>query len=358
MESFYHIIIAGGSGSRFWPKSKKNKPKQLLKITNDKTMIRLTYERIANIANPKNILVIASKELCQHIQIETPEIPKENFIIEPSGKNTAPAIGLAAIHILKRDKNALMGIYPADHLISENDKFYNTITKAEKIISNQSCLVTIGIKPTYSATGYGYIHFDKSEKQNIQNSYKVINFTEKPTKQNADKFITNGNYLWNAGIFAWKAKTLLSEMENHMPDLHKNLLSIYDAIGNNNYKQVLNSKWHEIISKSIDYGILEKSNNIYTIAADFKWNDLGSWKSLFDILPKNKDKNHYEGDVISLQSNNNLVISPNRLTAVIGIKDLTIINLDDATLIMPHEKAEEVKNIVEMLKSLNNNKYL
>ena len=358
MKPFYHIIIAGGSGSRFWPKSRKNKPKQLLKITDDKTMIRLTYERIVKISNPKNILVIAPKKLCQHIQIDIPEIQKENFIIEPSGKNTAPAIGLAAVHILKRNKNALMGIYPADHLISDNDEFNNAIIKAEKIILNKSCLVTIGIKPTYSATGYGYIHYDKSEKQNIQNSYKVINFTEKPTKQNADKFISDGNYLWNAGIFVWEAKRLLSEMENHMPDLHRKLLSIHDSIDNNNYEEVLNSEWHEIISESIDYGILEKSNNIHTIAADFKWNDLGSWKSLFDILPKNKDNNHYEGDVISLQSNNNLVISPNRLTAVIGIKDLAIINLDDATLIVPHEKAEAVKNIVDMLKSLNSNEYL
>ena len=356
MKTFYHIIIAGGSGSRFWPKSRKNKPKQLLKILNNKTMIRLTFERINKFAKSKYIMVIASKELCKKIQAEIPEIPKENFIIEPSGKNTAPAIGLAAMHVLKKNENSLMAIYPSDHLIEGDDEFQNTIHEAEKLIEKKSCLITIGVKPTYPATGYGYIHHDKPD--NDSKGCKVLNFTEKPSLKKANKFISNGNYLWNAGIFAWKTKMLLKEIKKYMPDLYKHLFLIHNSILTKNYEQTLNTQWQSIHAESIDYGILEKSKEIYTLESNFRWNDLGSWKSLFDILSKNKDQNHLEGDVISIQSNNNLVISPNRLTAIIGIKDIAIINLNDATLIVPHEKAEDVKDVVKMLQSLNNDKYL
>jgi len=358
MDSFYQVIIAGGSGSRFWPQSRKHKPKQLLKIIDDETMISLTYKRLKTTSKANHILIVASKGLCLKIQDEIPEIPRENYIIEPSGKNTAPAIGLAALHVLQRDSNAIMGVYPADHLIQGDKKFQNVIRKAQKIVKKKSSLVAIGVKPTYAAIGYGYINYDPLEKNEITSVYKVKKFIEKPSEVNAKILLNSGKYLWNGGMFIWKAKTLLSEIKTFMPNLSNSLDSIMKVISTTKYVNILEEEWKTIIPESIDYGILEKSSNVYTIEADFIWNDIGSWKSLFNILAKNKDQNHHKGDVISLKSSNNLIISPNRLTTVIGIENLSIINLEDVTLIVSHENAESVKDIVEMLKSLNKNKYL
>jgi len=358
MQPIYHVILAGGSGSRFWPKSRENKPKQLLKIIGNETMIRLTYNRLVKKSDPENIFVVASQKLCDQIEIEIPEIPIENYIIEPSAKNTAPAIGLAAQHIIKRNSNAIMGIYPSDHLIIDENKFQMTIDKAQEMITQNPTLITIGINPTYPATGYGYIKYDANNKTNIETIYKVEKFVEKPDESTAEKFVKNGDFLWNGGMFIWKAETIINEIKTYMPTLYKSLHIIYNSISTNQYKTTLLKEWETLPSESIDYGILEKTNNVYTAKADFKWNDLGSWKSLFDVLTKNSEQNFYDGDIISLHSENNLVISPNRLTAMIGIKNTTVINLDDVTLIVPHEHAETVKDIVNMLKSLNRNEYI
>ena len=354
----YHVILAGGSGSRFWPKSRENTPKQLLKILGEETMIRLTYNRLREIANSDKIFVVASAKLSKLIHNDIPEIPEENFIIEPSGKNTAPAIGLAALHIFKRDSNAIMGVYPADHLIIGDSKFKNIITNAQKMVEQKPCLITIGIEPTCPATGYGYIQYDSNKKMDVKGVYKVKTFAEKPEKETAEKFIKSGEFLWNAGMFVWKAEIILLEMKTFMCDLHDSLDSIYDALGTPQYETVLDREWELVHPESIDYGILEKAKNVYTIKADFQWNDLGSLYSLFNVLTKNNETNYHDGDVISVQSENNLIISPGRLTAVVGVKDMAIINLDDATLIVPHDKSEGVKDVVKMLKSMNKSEYL
>ena len=354
----YHVILAGGSGSRFWPKSRIDNPKQLLKILGDDSMIRPTYNRLCKIADTDNIMVVASRQLSKLIHRDIPEIPKENFIIEPCGKNTAPAIGLAALHIFNKDTDAIMGIYPADHLIIGEEKFEKIITNARKMVENKSTLITIGIKPTYPATGYGYIQYDSNKKLDIKGIYKVKTFAEKPKKDTAEKFVKSGEYLWNAGMFVWKAEIILNEMKTFMHELHNSLDAIYDSLGTNHYDTVLDREWELIQPGSIDYGILEKAKNVYTVEANFKWNDLGSWYSLFNVITKNKDTSYHDGDVISVQSENNLVISPNRLTAIVGIKDMTIINLDDATLIVPHDKSEAVKDVVNMLKTMNRSEYL
>ena len=358
MKPMYHVILAGGSGSRFWPKSRKNTPKQLLKILGDDTMIQLTYNRLKKISSADHILIVASKELAKQIHKEIPEIPKKNYIIEPSGKNTAPAIGLAALHVFKCDSDAVMGVYPADHIIMGDTKFKAVIRLANKMVEQKTSLITIGIKPTYPSTGYGYIQYDCRKKTEIEGVYKVKTFAEKPGKATAEKFVNSGEFLWNGGMFVWKAKIILQEMKTFMPELHQSLDVINDTLSKSQYKTVLDREWKLVQPKSIDYGILEKARNVYTIEADFKWNDLGSWQALFSVLTKDKEQNYYEGDVISLQSENNLIISPNRLTAVVGVKDMAIINLEDATLIVPHEQCEAVKDVVNMLKSLNRKEYL
>lgn len=341
----YHVILAGGSGTRFWPYSRKTKPKQLLKIIGDKSMIKLTIDRILEFSTIDKIYIVASKQLCQLIYKEIPNILKNNLIIEPEGKNTAPAIGLAAIHLYKKDPNAIMSIYPADQIIENKDKFKKSIFLAETIIKNEeSSLITIGIVPTYPATGYGYIQY----KKNNNKFYEVKTFAEKPPYETAETFIKSGDFLWNAGIFIWSAKTILLEIKELMPDLHESLSAIYDVINSKDYKIVLKQEWNIIKSESIDYGILEKANNVYTIPAEFEWIDVGSWKSLFNIMKKN-NKNYFDGNVVTIDTENSLIVSPDKLTAVIGMKDVAIINVNDATLVMPINRSEEVKNIVELL---------
>ena len=341
----YHVILAGGSGTRFWPYSRKTKPKQLLKIIGDKSMINITIDRILQFSTIDKIYIVASKSLCELIYKEVPSIPKSNLIIEPEGRNTAPAIGLAAIHLYKKDPNAIMSIYPADQLIENQKGFADAILLAEKITNKNSSLITIGIVPTYPATGYGYIQYKNDDQEGY---YHVKTFAEKPPIETAMKFIESGDFLWNAGIFVWKAKTILLEIKTLMPELHDSLSAIYDSIDTSDYNIVLKQEWQIIKSESIDYGILEKASNVCSIPGKFKWIDIGSWKSLFDLMKKDND-NYIDGNVISIDTKDSLIISPEKLTAVIGMKDVVIINVNDATLVMPISRSEEVKDIVNLL---------
>jgi mannose-1-phosphate guanylyltransferase len=353
----YHVILAGGSGSRFWPKSRKNKPKQLLNILGEDTMIGLTVKRLMKISNPEQILIVASNQLCKLIQTEIKEIPKQNYIVEPSGKNTAPAIGLAALHVYHRDQNAVMGVYPADHLIQGESEYFSALKEAEETAKNNAVLMTLGVQPSFPSTGYGYIQFDGTKNGISENVFKVKTFAEKPHLETAEKFIKSGEFLWNSGMFIWQAKLILLEMKTFMCELHDSLDAIYDALGTDKYDIVLDREWELIQPESIDYGILEKAKNVHTIKANFEWNDLGSWKALFDILSSGK-KNVIDGDVLSISSSNNLVISPYRLTAVVGVENMAVINLDDATLVVPLSMSEGVKDVVKMLESMNKDEYL
>ena len=354
----YHVILSGGSGTRFWPMSTQNKPKQLIKIVKEKTMIRLTVNRIKKIADTKYILIIASNFLCKQIQKEIPEIPKKNYIIEPSPKNTAPAIALAAINVLQRDLNAVMIIHPSDHMISGNKHFKNSINKGIEFAKNESALITLGIKPTYSSTAYGYIKYDSKDIPNYNGILKVNNFVEKPNNKNAKKYFLSNQYFWNCGIFIWKASEILESMKKFMENDYAHILKIYNSLNNQNYNKILDKEWDLINKESIDYGILQKAKNVYTIMAQFKWSDLGSWKSFFDFVDKDENGSFYSGNVISINSSKNLIISPNKLTATIGLQNITVINLNEMTLILPTSEAESVKKLVTKIKSLNKDQYL
>ncbi|MBC8213770.1 MAG: mannose-1-phosphate guanylyltransferase [Candidatus Marinimicrobia bacterium] len=355
----YHIILAGGSGLRFWPQSRKDRPKQLLSILDDDSMIRMTINRIKKIDDdPSKIFIVASEKLCKLIEKDVTEIPKENFIIEPSGKNTAPAIGLAALHIYHKDPSAVMGIYPSDHLIQQEDKFVEAIKIAEKMASEQSVLVTMGITPTYPATGYGYIQYNQEKDGDKTQIYKVKTFAEKPNLSTAEQFVESNEFLWNGGIFVWKAEVILLLMKTFMCELHDSLDAIYDSIGTPQYNTVLDREWELIQPQSIDYGILENAKNVYTVKTDFQWNDMGSWKSLFEVMDKNQNNNVAKGEVLTLDTKNSMIYSPDRLTAIIGMDNIAVVNLEDTTLIMPISEAEKVRDIVKMLESMNKEEYL
>ena len=354
----FHVIIAGGSGTRFWPKSRKDYPKQLIDLMGRGTLIRQTVDRIKELDSASKIYIVASEFLCDKIKEEISEIPDFNFIKEPSGKNTAPAIGLAALHIYKKDPKGVMAIYPADHLIQGRKRFISTMKAAEAMAEGENVLMTIGIKATYPATGYGYIQYGSNGDSSIENVYQVKTFAEKPHKDTAIIFFESGEFLWNSGIFVWKAEQILLEMKTHMCELHDSLDVIFDAMDTSQYNIVLDREWEIIIPESIDYGILEKAENVYTVKADFEWSDLGTWESLFKAFEKNEQGSFHDGEVVTVDSKNNLVISPNRLTALIGVEDLVVVNMMDITLIMPQSESEKVKTIVKMLESMNKEDYL
>ena len=353
----YHIIIAGGSGTRFWPYSREKKPKQLLKIVDKTSLIRLTVDRLLSFVKSEKIYIVANRELCKFISDEIPEISRNNFIIEPSGKNTAPAIGLAAIHIYKKDPEGIMAIYPADQIIKGKTDFKNSILEAEKIINNKPSLIALGIKPTYPATGYGYVQFNNIKKK-PENYFKVKTFAEKPPYNIAEKFIKSGDFLWNSGIFIWQAEIILLEFKTFLPELHDSLSMVFDAIDTNQYELVLKREWKIVQSISIDYGILEKAKNVYIIPVNFEWVDMGSWKAFYDYNKKNKNGNVTKGKVIVLDTTNSLVMSPDRLTAILGVDNLVVINTEDVTLILPKDKSEDVKNIINNLKENNKKEYI
>ncbi len=350
--------MAGGSGTRFWPRSRKDHPKQLIDLMGRGTLIRQTVDRIKELDSANKIYIVASDFLCDKIKEEISEIPESNFIKEPSGKNTAPAIGLAALHIYKKDPKGVMAIYPADHLIQGKEKFIDTMKIAENVAESENALVTIGIKPTYPATGYGYIQYSPNGDSTTENVHSVKTFAEKPHKDAAINFFESGEFLWNSGIFVWKAEQILLEMKTHMCELHDSLDVIFDNMDSPQYDIVLDREWEIITSESIDYGILEKAKNVYTVKAYFEWSDLGTWDSLFKAFEKNEQGSLHDGEVVTVDSKNNLVISPNRLTALIGVEGLAVVNMMDVTLIMPQSESEKVKTIVKMLKSMNKEDYL
>ena len=338
------VILAGGSGTRFWPYSRKNNPKQLLNIVGDHSMLQITVDRLRKLKSTSEIYIITRKELYNSILDTTKNIKPENIMIEPSAKNTAPAIALVAQKIYMEEKNAIMGVFPADHLIVGHNNFEKSLGNAFSILEDEQSLVTIGIKPTYPSTGYGYIQYERNTTEGL--GYHVKTFAEKPHETLAKRFIKSGDFLWNAGIFVWKVNTLLSSLQKHMPDLHDAMKKIGKCLAESSS---FDDIWDSIVPQSIDYGLMEKANNIFVIPADFEWNDLGSWDALYDIFSKKDKDNVVRGLGTIIEGENNLIQSNNRFTAIIGVDNLVVVNTDDATLVVPRDKVEKVKDLVKWL---------
>ena len=340
MVKMYHIIMAGGIGSRFWPMSRKNKPKQFLNLINNDNLINLTYKRLLNFSDPSQIVIITSQEYQNKIKKQFPDIPANNIIYEPSPKNTASAIYLAAKYICSLDENASMGVYPSDHFIKKENKFTDTINRISHFLDNKlNSIITIGIDPNFPSTSYGYINFDHKKNEEI---FKVNKFLEKPNFKKAESLISEKNNLWNSGTFFSKAKTLINEVDLYVPDF-KRLYAKIDSFMD--YKKI----WDEMPKISIDYAVMEKTTEAYCIKGTFDWTDLGTWVALYGLLQKDQNGNAYQGNIISFDSSNNLIISKNKLTSVVGLNNVAIINLDDATLVIDLFKSEEVRNIIDLI---------
>ena len=341
------VILAGGSGTRFWPYSRHHHPKQLLNIIGDTSMLQMTVDRLKKIKKVTDIYIITRKNLYDLIIQDIKGIKPDHVIVEPSGKNTAPAIGMMAAYLAIDNPDAVMGIFPADHLIVGHRKFEKAVNTANHLARKGDNLVTIGIKPHYPSTAYGYIQYDEKSEEDHIDAYHVKTFAEKPHKKLAERFIASGDFVWNAGMFFWRAGTFMDSLKTFMPDLTDSLNKIAPKL---HAGEQFDELWKFIDPESIDYGLLEKTDNIYVVTGDFKWNDIGSWSALYDVLNPRDDGNIVRGNGKVMNGKNNLIQSNGKFTAVLGLSDLVVVNTDDATLIVPRDKVEDVKDLVSFLK--------
>ncbi len=355
------VLMAGGVGTRFWPRSRQKKPKQLLNLVGDKSMIRQTYERVKDLTSDDKILVITNQELMRPISEHLPELPSQNIIAEPFGKNTAPCIGLAAAIIRKRASlDESMVVLPADHLIQETDKFQETIKTAVTHAQQSDSLVTIGIKPTYPETGYGYIQ--RGEPLVVigdRTIYKVKTFAEKPNLETAKLFLKSGDFLWNSGMFIWKVSTIMREFAEHQPEMAEGFEQIYQVVDTEKMADTILDVYMRIKSISIDYAIMEVAKSVSIIEAEFTWSDLGSWEAAHAISPKDEKGNAIMAqNQVVLDAKNNLIYTPKKLVALIDVENLAVVETEDALLICRKDSSQRVKEVVEHLKRKKLNRYL
>lgn len=346
--NLYAIIMAGGIGARFWPRSKMKTPKQLLKIFGDNTLIQDTVKRIEPIVKKENIYIITNKLQQEGVESQLPDIPKENIIYEPFGRNTAACIGLASILIQAKDPNAVTFVLPSDHIIKEEEIYINTLLKAAEFAFKAKGLVTIGVMPTKPETGYGYIQINETKVED--HIFKVMTFAEKPNFSTAVRFLESGDFLWNSGMFIWRADAILDEIKKYLPDLAEGLDIIKNEIGKPGYEQTLNNVYGQLRKISIDYGVMEKSDNVYLVKGSFAWNDVGSWDAVYHLSEKDEDGNVKIGHVFFDMSVDSYVYSPDNFTALIGVDNIIVINTSHGVLICKREKSQEVKKVIDYLK--------
>ncbi len=358
----YAVIMAGGRGTRFWPLSRHHRPKQLLKILSGRSLIQETVDRVLPLFGRDKTLVVAVAEHYRAVRKELHILPKTNFIIEPQGNNTAPCIGLAAIELASRDPNAIMAILPADHWISDISSFSRTLKAAVQLAEEHDSLVTIGIQPSYRETGYGYILKGKGIKgpRGVP-VHRVKGFKEKPTPKMAGHLIALGS-LWNSGIFVWRVSTILELLRRFSPSIFRGLQRIQEGLGAPPPKlqAIIRREYKKMPNLSIDYAVLEKAGSegrVLTLEANFGWNDVGSWAAVHRMLPQDKKGNVGVGKWLGLQSSDCLVYSPNRLVALLGMKDTVVVDTPDALLVGDIKRAQEVKDLVEELKHRGYGRY-
>jgi mannose-1-phosphate guanylyltransferase len=357
----YAVIMAGGRGTRFWPRSREKKPKHLLDIVSKRTIIQETVDRIKPLIPPENILIVTGKKHARELIKQLPEIPAQNIIIEPVGKNTAACIGLAALHIRKKVPDDVMVVLPSDHAIGDSRKYLEVISAAAKVADQEGGLVTIGIKPSSPQTGFGYIEQGQSLR-NVSGKevFRVKSIREKPDLQKARKFVQSGKFYWNSGMFIWKASIILKEIERCLPDLYTGLMKIKEVLGTSKEETTLPRVYKRLASISIDYGVMEKADNAFMLPGDFGWSDVGSWDALWEISAKDNQGNALtgSGSAIFTDTEGALVYSPKKLVALVGVKDLIIIETKDALLICKKGRSQDVKKVVDTLEAAKKKKYL
>lgn len=356
----YAAIIAGGSGTRLWPKSRNSKPKQFQNLYSEESLLQDTVHRLEPIVPRENIFVIANQSHEAVIKEQLPWMAAGNVVGEPMGKDTAPAVGVIATIIHHRDPNAVILVSPADHIILKEKLFHRLLEAAEKVASEGGNVVTIGIKPTGPETGYGYIQMLENRRDvNDVEMREVISFKEKPDLQTAEEYVASWSYVWNSGMFIWSAKTIIDLFQQHAPDIHKLLMRYDKAIGTPEETKVFEQIYEEFPRISVDYAILEHAKNIYVIPASIGWSDLGSWPSLREIKEPDENDNVVVGEHIGLDTHGCLIHGEQgRVIATVGLDNMIIVDAGDAVLVLPASRSQEIKNLLEELKKEGKGKYL
>ncbi len=351
------LIMAGGRGERFWPKSRKNMPKQFLSLTDDgKTMIQLTVERILPLVEMEDIYIATNKDYKPLVREQLPGIPEENILCEPVGRNTAPCIGLGAVHISRKYEDAMMVVLPSDHLIKFNNMFLTTLKDACEVAEKDDNLVTMGITPDYPETGYGYIKFNPHAMEG--RAYQVERFVEKPNLEVAKEYLATEEYLWNSGMFIWKVSSIMKNIQKFMPETYEHLLKIKESVGTPEEETVLETEFHAMPSQSIDYGIMEKAEHIFTIPGTFGWDDVGSWLAVERIRKSNELGNVVSGNVITVNTRDCIIQGAKKLIATVGLEDIIVVDTEDATLICAKDSTADIKKVIENLKICNRDEYI
>ncbi len=346
--TIYAVIMAGGRGRRLWPLSTPSRPKQFIEI-DGKSLLARTFDRISPLIDPERVMVVTNKGKGNLVEQDLPQLPARNIIEEPMGKNTAPCIGLSAVYsreILDLDEsNSVMVVLPADHLVGKEKRFRELLQLASEVAYDREKLVTLGIRPTNPATGYGYIEAgDVLDGKEVPR--EVLSFTEKPDSATAEEFLAAGNYYWNSGTFIWRTDQLIDNLAEYMPTLSKSLRNIAEALGSPRADEVLNEEYREVSSVSIDYGLMEKADERAVIPASVDWSDLGDWPSFEKLLETDDRGNSTHGKVICDESKDNIVFNDiHKPVVALGISDTVIVNTPDSLLVMNKDKAQEVKRI-------------
>jgi len=345
----YAVIMAGGSGTRFWPESTRNRPKQCLALNTDKPMIQETVDRLGGLFGD-NLYIATGSRLKEKI---SEILPSVKFILEPMARNTTGCIGLACVQLLKKDPDAVIFMSGSDYVIKNKEVFLEYVKEGMEL-AKEGKIATIGITPFEPSSAFGYINFADLYKGN---SYLVKGFVEKPSKEVAMRYLQEGAYLWNSGMYIFKASVMMEELKMYEPEIYSSLMKIYDSIGTENEDTVTKEQFEGMKSIQIDYSVSERSDNLVVVKADLEWDDIGSWTSLDRHREKDKDGNVVKGDFLGISSWNNIVFS-DKMVATVGVEDMIIVSTDDVVFVCPKSRAQEIKLLIEKMKDKNMERFL
>jgi mannose-1-phosphate guanylyltransferase len=352
--------MAGGFGTRFWPQSRERSPKQLLPILGAETMIQLTVQRLQTLIAPKDVIIVTNRMHTSQIREQLPAVPAQNIVEEPIGRNTAPCIALAGIIIEHQEPDTVMVVLPADHLIHNVERFQQVVALGCDVANKERALVTMGIIPTRPETGYGYIQVGEqiSDKSSPAIIRRAVRFAEKPDLETAKRFLASGDFLWNSGMFIWRTDVILEQIKKYIPEIYDELAPLDNLIGTQSFAPQLDNSYKLIRGISIDYGVMEKANNVFVAEGDFGWSDVGSWDEVANIRPKDEMQNAVGGNVFLSDVKNSLVLSDDKLVVSLDVDDLIIINTDNAVLVCKRGSSQDVKKVVDYLRRKHLNEYL